>query len=323
MIRNKLVLMLAATTLIFTGSNTLAACGKVTITEMNWASASVVTEVAKFLMEEGYGCDVTKVPSSSVPALASVAETGEPDILTELWVSGTPSFNGLEAAGKVTALTAVLSDGGVEGWWIPQYTVDAHPELATLEGVLANPDLLDGLFHQCPEGWYCKTINRNLMTASGLIEAGFEVFEHGSGETMATSIAAAFANKDPWLGYYWAPTSILGKYPMQMVDLGEFDADAHTCNTKSDCAAPMVSPYPSSRVITAVTSKFAANNPEVTELMKNLSFTNRQMGEVLAWKEDNNASGEEAAVYFLNSNKEVWASWLNDDARSKLSALLQ
>ena len=124
--------------------------------EMNWASATVVTEVAKFLMEEGYGCDVTKVPSSSVPALASVAETGEPDILTELWVSGTPSFNGLEAAGKVTALTAVLSDGGVEGWWIPQYTVDAHPELATLEGVLANPDLLDGLSTSVLKGGTAK-----------------------------------------------------------------------------------------------------------------------------------------------------------------------
>ena len=51
-------------------------CGEVSITEMDWASATIVTAVAKFLMEEGYGCSVTKVPSASVPALASVAETG-------------------------------------------------------------------------------------------------------------------------------------------------------------------------------------------------------------------------------------------------------
>ena len=299
------------------------ACGEVTITEMNWASAAVVTGVAKFLMEEGYGCDVTKVPSSSVPALASVAETGEPDILTELWVSSTPAYDDLEAAGKVTPLTEVLSDGGVEGWWIPQYMVDAHPELATLEGVLANPELFDNRFHQCPEGWYCKTVNRNLITASGIEEAGFDVFEHGSGETMATSIAAAFADKGPWIGYYWAPTSILGKYPMTMVYLGDFDAEAHTCNTKSDCATPKVSPYPTSRVLTVVTSEFAASNPEVTELMKNLSFTNQQMGEVLAWQEDNNASADETAVHFLTSNSDVWASWLNADARGKLSHLIQ
>ena len=178
-------------------------CGEVSITEMDWASAAVVTAVATFLMQEGYGCEVTKVPSASTPALASVAETGKPDILTELWVSGTPAYSVLEAEGKVEALTAVLSDGGVEGWWIPQYVIDAHPELATLEGVLANPDLLGGKFHQCPEGWYCKTVNRNLITASGLEGAGYEVFEHGSGETMATSIAAAYADRQPWIGYYW------------------------------------------------------------------------------------------------------------------------
>jgi glycine betaine/proline transport system substrate-binding protein len=297
-------------------------CGEVSITEMDWASAAVVTSVSKFLMEQGYGCTVIVVPSASTPALASVAETGEPDILTELWVSGTPAYDELEAAGKVEALTNVLSDGGVEGWWIPTYLVEAHPELATLEGVLANAELLGGRFHQCPEGWYCKTVNRNLITATGLADAGFEIFEHGSGETMATSIAAAFSSEEPWIGYYWAPTSVLGKYPMTMVDLGEFDAEAHACNTEDDCANPRVSPYPSSRVLTVVTAEFAAENPTITDLMRNVSFTNQQMGEILAWQEANNASAEEAAVYFLTSNTDIWGAWLNDSARENLSALL-
>lgn len=297
-------------------------CGEVSITEMDWASAAVVTAVATFIMQEGYGCEVTKIPSASTPALASVAETGKPDILTELWVSGTPAYDELEEAGKVEALTAVLSDGGVEGWWIPQYTIDAHPELATLEGVLANPDLLGGRFHQCPEGWYCKTVNRNLITASGLESAGYEVFEHGSGETMATSIAAAYSNQEPWIGYYWAPTSVLGKYPMVMIDLGEFSQEAHDCNTEDECADPQVSPYPASRVLTVVTAEFSAANPTVTDLMRNLSFTNQQMGEILAWQEDNNASPDEAAVYFLSNYSETWGSWLNDAARENLKALL-
>lgn len=298
-------------------------CGDVSITEMDWASASVVTAVATFLMEEGYGCNVTIIPSASTPALASVAETGKPDILTELWVSGTPAYNKLEAAGKVQPLTAVLSDGGVEGWWVPQYTIDAHPELATLEGVLANPDLLGGRFHQCPEGWYCKTVNRNLITASGLDDAGFEIFEHGSGETMATSIASAFSNKEPWIGYYWAPTPVLGKFPMVMIDLGEFSQEAHECNTNDVCSNPRVSPYPASRVLTVVTSGFAAANPVVTDLMRNVSFSNRKMGELLAWKEDNKASSEETAVYFLTNNSDLWSTWLNDSARGKLAALIK
>ena len=63
--------------------------------------------------------------------------------------------------------------------------------------------------------------------------------------------------------------------------------------------------------------------PEVAELLSKVSFTNAQMGEVLAWRLDNNASNEEAAVYFLTSYKDVWADWLNDEAKGKLSALLK
>jgi glycine betaine/proline transport system substrate-binding protein len=66
-----------------------AECGEVSITEMNWASAQVVTAVSAFLMEQGYGCDVTVVPSDTVPAVTSVAENGEPDIVTELWLNST------------------------------------------------------------------------------------------------------------------------------------------------------------------------------------------------------------------------------------------
>ena len=56
-----------------TASSASADCGTVSITEMDWASSQVVTAVAAFLMEQGYGCDVQKVPSSTVPALTSLA----------------------------------------------------------------------------------------------------------------------------------------------------------------------------------------------------------------------------------------------------------
>lgn len=59
-------------------------------------------------MEQGYGCTVTVVPSSTVPAVVSVAETGKPDILTELWVNTAPQYTQLVDAGKLVGLTKVL-----------------------------------------------------------------------------------------------------------------------------------------------------------------------------------------------------------------------
>lgn len=300
-----------------------AECGEISITEMNWASASVVTNVSKFLLEQGYGCKVTVVPSSTVPAVTSVAETGEPDIVTELWLTSLPNYSDLEADGTLRTLNNVLSDGGEEGWWVPQYLVDAHPELATIDGVLANPDLVGGRFHRSPDGWGSAFTDASLATALDLEGKGIEVFVHGSGETLAASIAAAYTSEEPWFGYYWAPTSVLGQYPMVLVDMGDFNPDVHACNANPDCKDVGVSPYPSAQVITAVTPSFADENPDIAELLANISFSNAEMGAILAWQDENNASGEEAAVQFLTSNPEVWSGWLNDAAREKLSGLLK
>ena len=102
-----------------------ADCGEVSITEMNWASSQIITEVSKFLLEQGYGCKVEKVPSATTTAVASLAENGEPDIVTELWLNSTGDvFAKLEAEGKVSRLADVFNPGGVEGWWIPTYLAE-------------------------------------------------------------------------------------------------------------------------------------------------------------------------------------------------------
>ena len=303
------------------GSAQAQECGEVTITEMDWGSAIIVTQVAKFLLEQGYGCSVTTVPSASVPALASVSETGKPDIITELWTNGAPAYVPLLEAGKINELTRVLSDGGLEGLFIPVYLAEAHPELTTIEGVLANPDLVGNRMHNCPVGWNCQTVATNVAKGGGFAAAGIEDFVHGSGETLTASIGAAYAAKEPWFGYYWTPSLVMGKFPMVQVDLGPHDPSKQACNSDKDCATPTMQSWPSSVVTTVVTSEFESSHPAETDLMRNLSFT--MMNSLLAWQDAEGASGDETAVYFLSTQQELWGSWINDAARGKLAALLQ
>ena len=300
-----------------------ADCGEISITEMNWASSQFITEVAKFLMEQGYGCKVTKVPSATVTAAASLAENGTPDIATEMWVNSSPVYEKLEKEGKVTTAAKVFSDGGVEGWWIPEYLAKTNPELTKIEGVLANPAAVGGRFHNCPVGWGCRIANDNYKVAYEFEKNKLDVFDHGSGETLATSIAEAYADKKPWFGYYWGPTAILGKYKMVKVDVGPYVKEAHDCAQKTDCAKPAKSAFPAAPVVTGITNTFSKKYPEIAELMSKMSFTNLQLNTVLAWKEDNKASAEEAAVTFIQGNSDVWSKWLNDSAKKKLAALIK
>jgi len=318
---------------LFTGIATLAAmsltspahaeCGEVSITEMDWASSQIVTEVSKFLMEQGYGCTVEKVPSATTTAVASLAENGKPDIVTELWLNSTGDvYSKMEADGKVERLGDVVSPGGVEGWWIPGYLAESNPELLTIEGIMANPELVGGQFNNCPDGWGCRIVNDNLIKALNL-RGAIEIFDHGSGETLGASIAAAFEDKKPWFGYYWAPTAVLGKYPMVQVKIGDINEEAHADNSNADNADPKVSDFPPAPVLTVVNTELTEREPGVTELMSKVTFDVDLLNSLLAWQETENASAQEAAVYFLSNHSDVWSSWVDDTAREKLSALIK
>jgi glycine betaine/proline transport system substrate-binding protein len=300
-----------------------AECGEVSVAEMNWASGSIISKITEFLMEQGYGCDVTLVPSATTTAITSLAENNEPDVVPELWVNSAPAYFKLEAEGKLVKAADVFAEGGSENWWVPDYLVEAHPELATIEGVLANPELVGGRFHNCPDGWGCRIANDNLVKAFDFAGNGIEVFNHGSGDTLPASMASAYENKEPWFGYYWGPTAVLGRYNMVAVDMGPHIADIHECNQTQDCATPGKSAYPAAPVLTVVTSDFAERNPEVFDLVSNISFGTQELSNLLAWQADNSASAEEAAVYFLTQNADTWKSWVNDAAAEKLSAIIK
>lgn len=300
-----------------------ADCGEVSITEMNWASASVVTNVAKFVMEQGYGCDVAVIPSDTVPAITSVAENGEPDIITELWLnSASEVYNELEREGKIERLGKVLEPGGVEGWWVPTALAEKHPELTTIEGVMANPELVGNRFNNCPDGWGCRVVSDNLIRALDLESSGIKVFNHGSGETLASSMASAVQDGEPWFGYYWGPTVPMGKYDMTRVKLGELNEEIHENNMNQNAENPGVSEFPAAPVLTSVTTDFKEREPEVTEMLSKMTFQTSTMSSILAWMDENNASAEEAAVYYLSNNTSEWSSWLNDSARANLAAVL-
>jgi glycine betaine/proline transport system substrate-binding protein len=194
--------------------------------------------------------------------------------------------------------------------------------LKTIGGILANPQLVGGPFNNCPVGTGCRVSNDNLIKAFELERHGIKIFNHGSLETLATSIASAYTNKEPWFGYYWAPTAVLGKYHMVAVDMGPIKPDVAACNARRDCATPGQTGWPPGTVLTAVTPAFAARDPEIVELLKHVQFRNDVMGKLLAWQEDNKATADEVAAYFLTNYKDVWKDWLSQDARKKLSAVL-
>lgn len=307
-----------------------AACGKVTISEMTWASAGVAAHVAGKILTHGYGCETELVPGDTVPTATSMSEKGEPDIAPEMWINSARLV--LERAIKekrVRIAGEILSDGGIEGWYIPKYMVDKRPELATLEGVLKHPELFPdkeergkGRFYTCPAGWACQIINRNLYKAYGLDKAGFTLFNPGSGEGLAAALDRANSRRQPFFGYYWSPTALLGRYPMVKLSGMEHDPGTWKCVIDKDCADPKPNQWPRSVVLTVTTGTFADSAPEAFKFLTAMSWSNPTIEGVLSWKEDQRANNEESALHFLKNFRSTWTAWVPAEVAAKVMAAL-
>jgi glycine betaine/proline transport system substrate-binding protein len=309
-----------------------ATCGDISIADMNWSSASLIANIDKVILTEGFGCNAELVPGDTMPTGTSMIEKGEPDIAPEMWSNSMKeALDRGVADGRLRYAGKSLSDGGEEGFWVPQYLVDENPELATIEGILANPQLFPhpenadaAMFMGCPAGWNCQLSTTNLFNALGMEEAGFELVDPGSSAGLSGSIAKAYERGEGWFGYYWAPTAVLGKYKMVKVDFGSGVDEEHfqTCITQAECADPKPTMYPPSPVWTVTTEAFATQSPEAYEYVSTRSFPNAQMNELLAWIEDNQADGEFAAYYFLENYEDVWSAWVTDEVAEKIKSAL-
>ena len=307
-------------------------CGRVTVANMNWQSAEVLAAVDKMVLEKGYGCQVEIVPGDTMPTLTSMMEKGEPDVAPESWINSVREP--LDAAvkeGRLHYAAKSLPDGGVEGWWIPKYIADANPGIKTIDDALKRPDLFPaaeakgkGGVHNCPSGWNCQLSTGNAFKAWGAEEKGFVLIDTGSAAGLDGSIAKAFERKQGWLGYYWAPTSILGKYDMVKLDAGvpHNKADWDSCNAKADCANPKKNDWAVSEVYTVVTDRFKKSGGDAYNYLAKRGWSNQTVGQLMAWMTDNQATGEDGAIHFLQNYPQVWEKWVSPAAAKKIKAAL-
>ena len=313
----------------------LAKCGAVTIASMNWASAELMASVDKIILDKGYGCDVSVVPGDTMPTFTSMNEKGRPDVAPELWINAVR--NPLAKALKEGRLHS-LNDGPItglgEGWWIPPHTAKKYPELKTVLDILKRPDLFPyqedkskGAFVGCPAGWGCQLTNANLFRAFEMEKKGWVLVDPGSAAGLDGSLAKAVERGQNWFGYYWSPTALAGKYSLVKIPFGVPFAgsdnwDGCIVKPEQDCADPKPSAWTKSEVHTVVSENFSKSGGVALDYLKARVFPGAIMNGMLAYMQEEKASGEDAAVEFLRKHESIWTKWVSADAAAKVKASL-
>ena len=124
-----------------------------------------------------------------------------------------------------------------------------------------------GAFVGCPKGWGCYNVNANLFRAFEMDKKGWILVNPGSASGLDGSIARTIERGQNWFGYYWAPTSLVGKYNLKNIDFGVSYAgnmNWDRCMVKSqiNCQNPKKTSWVKSEVFT-LTNKNMSNKPNI------------------------------------------------------------
>ena len=312
----------------------LAGCAEggkepIKLADPQWDSAQVHNAIFSFVAEHGYGyppCEI--VPGSSSALLVGVAEA-DVDVQMETWSENLgEAYTDYIDAGDIVEL-GLNFDDNFQGWLVPTYMIEGDPERGIeasapdLKSVFDLPDYWElfkdaevpdkGRFHNSIPGWLCTEHNTIKLETYGLSEY-YNDFICGSDPALSGSMVAAYEKGEPWLGYYWAPTWLLGMYDMTLLEEPPYDPEVW--ERDRGCA------YMAVRCTIIAHPSFVKRAPKLVEVLQQYHTTVEQNNKVLAYMRENDADASAGAIYFLKEYEPAWSQWVPSDVASKVKTAL-
>jgi len=273
-----------------------------------WTASALNVEIAKQLIEGHLGYPVEAVTIDENAAMYTGLADGTLDAVLELWPSGiTEDEQTFLDEGTVVNIGELGAVGQI-GWFVPDYVIAEHPELATWEGFQdpANAALFataetgdQGRFLGTDPSYsqYDEPIIANL----GL---PFQVVYSGSEAATVAELDLRVAAQEPILMYWWTPTAAFAKYNLVQVELPAYSDECYAEVSAVDCA------YPEDRLIKLASAQLEEKAPDVFEFLSNFTQTTEDQLSMLPAAEIDGEDLPVVAKGWIDANQDIWQAWL-------------
>jgi len=289
----------------------------VTFADMTWDSVRVHNQIVAFILEEGYGGYAIDYIQGATTAMATGLRQGDLEVILESWHNNWIDFyDEAMAAGDFLDLGPNYSEAP-QGWYVPTYVIEGDPErdiepmalgLETIDDlpeyweVFRDPEQPSkGRIMVGPPGWEVTETNQQVMEEHGLTEY-YTAFLPGSDAALKASMESAYRRGDPWLGYHWEPTWILGKLDMTMIE---------GVGLSSGLVHKLVHP------------SIEETAPELLSLLESYETTLDQNNAFLAQMQENDWDYEEAAEWYLREFESFWTGWVDAEVADRVRSALE
>lgn len=290
---------------------------------LDWESGQIMTAILSRLLRDGYGCQTEIVPGSTT-TLETALMQNDIQIIAEQWVGRSAVMDRAEQAGQVKVLGNTLKGGAEQGWYVPQYVKEAHPDLNRVEDLprfahlFPNPEQPgQARLLNCPAGWVCEGFNTRLLDNAGLSPRYANVLP-GTGAALDAEIAAAIEQRKPVLFYYWQPSALMAKYQLYRIGFPPHDPSCWAALLNRDKPTRCVSGFPVSKLAMAVSANFYRQHPELVRLIERIQFEPALLNGLMLDMAENHRKADAQAGLFLRDYPEVWSAWVSDEAKARL-----
>ena len=306
------------------GPNCAETLPTIVFADMVWNSVQLQNRVARYIVENGYGHPTSLRFGNTLPLFQDLRD-GDIDVKMEVWLPNLSLVweEALEA-GEVLSLGNSLGNDWQSAFVIPAYLQEQYPGLDSVE------DLKDQQYQalfatsetggkarlvSCPPQLSCARTNSAQIEGYGLSDY-VHIVNPGSVAAMEADLYDAYESQEPWLGYQWGSND-----PALLLDLVRLEEPAYSDEcwriTKA-CA------YEDATILIGVNSSLPERAPGVVEFLKQWDFNiDVHLRNVTRWQKANpDASIEDAAFYWLNSNADTWSGWVTADAADRILAAL-
>ena len=303
-------------------------CGKtqsepVVIGEGDWDSCKFHDQVVAFILENGYGLECDIMPAST-PMMVTGLTGGDIGIVTELWSDNIKQeYDASIENGDFSEMSVNFADNQ-QGLYIPAYMVTGDsergieattPDLKTVEDLKKYADVFPdpeepekGRIYGAISGWVADDFLAKKMEAYGLDEM-YNYMRPGSDAALSASLASAYEKGEPWVGYYWEPTWVIGKYDMILLKDTPYSVEDFDNG---------VGAFASVRVTVCASNEFTDMYPEVADFLRNYQTSSEITSEALAYMMDNEAEHIDTAKWFLETHEDIWKDWVPEDVYQKV-----
>lgn len=314
----------------------IAACGdggqkidKLVFADADWDSIRVHNHIAGTIIEAGYGYETDVIAGSTAATVQGLRE-GDIHIYMEIWTDNIKEvYEEAIESGDIVKVSTNFDDNE-QGLYVPTYVIEGDaergiepmaPDLRTVEDLKKYPDVFEdpeepgrGRVINGPSGWTVEEAISIKFETYGLDET-LNNFIPGSDAALVADLVRAYENGEAWVGYYWSPTWVTAKYDLTLLEEPPFDREIWDENRGTE--------FPPNDVVVAVNKDIPDLVPEVVAFLENYETSSELTEAALNYMEEEDASAEEAAEWWMKEYEDVWTAWLDEEIVEKVKAAIE